>query len=44
MVEFSSDEDRQYYIKKDPAHSGFVQSLEGIVEKITVVDYVPGVF
>ena len=44
MVEFESDEDREYYLKKDPVHLGFVKSLEGVIEKVTVVDYVPGVF
>lgn len=42
MVEFANAEDRQYYLEKDPAHLGFVQSLPGKVDKVTVVDYEVG--
>ncbi|MCJ1244046.1 hypothetical protein MMC30_001243 [Trapelia coarctata] len=44
VVHFANEEDREYYISKDPAHLAFVKSLEGIVERAQVVDYVPGVF
>lgn len=45
MVEFENEEDRDYYLNKDPAHLGFVKSItEGnLVSGITVLDFVPGV-
>ncbi len=44
MVEFENEEDRNYYIEKDPAHFEFVKSVEGIVESARVVDFESGVF
>ena len=44
MVEFANEEDREYYLKKDPAHLAFVKSIEGKVEKVVVVDYEVGKF
>ncbi|KAK3380994.1 hypothetical protein B0H63DRAFT_560785 [Podospora didyma] len=44
VVEFSSAEDRDYYVSTDPAHRAFVQSIGGLVEKLIVVDYTPGVY
>lgn len=44
VVEFDSEEDRNYYVEKDPAHSQFVKSIEEIVTNVTVLDYVPGKF
>lgn len=44
VVEFESDEDREYYVKKDPAHAEFVKSIAGLVEKVGIMDYQPGVF
>ncbi|BCS25823.1 Dabb family protein [Aspergillus puulaauensis] len=44
VVEFSSSEDRDYYVEKDPAHLEFVGTLKGIVEKAQVIDYTAGVF
>ncbi|KAI4130017.1 MAG: hypothetical protein LQ338_001951 [Usnochroma carphineum] len=44
VMEFASDEDRMYYVKEDPAHQGFVKSLEGVVAKVGVLDFVPDVF
>ena len=43
MVEFGSDKDRKYYLDEDPAHLAFKKILDGVKEKITVLDYVPGV-
>jgi hypothetical protein len=40
---FASDEDRKYYLEKDPAHLAFVKSLDGIIQNVRVVDYEPGV-
>ncbi|KAI9839572.1 MAG: hypothetical protein M1819_002198 [Sarea resinae] len=44
VVEFESEEDRAYYVHKDPAHLGFVKSLDGIVVGARVLDFVPGVY
>lgn len=44
VAEFASAEDRDYYTHKDPAHLAFVQSLSGVIEKVQVIDYTPGVY
>lgn len=46
VVEFENEEDRDYYLNKDPAHLDFVKwvTTSGIAEGITVIDFVPGVF
>ncbi|KAI9799257.1 MAG: hypothetical protein M1833_004135 [Piccolia ochrophora] len=44
VVEFENEEDRKYYIEKDPAHAAFKASLTGVVQKVTVVDFAPGEF
>lgn len=44
MSEFQSEEDRKYYLDKDPAHLEFVSSLSGVVENVRVVDFEPGKF
>ncbi|KAF8851423.1 stress responsive A/B barrel domain-containing protein [Acephala macrosclerotiorum] len=44
VVEFENDEDRKYYLEKDPAHLGFVKSIGGVVARAQVIDFVPGVF
>ena len=41
---FANDEDRKYYLTEDPAHLGFVKSLDGVIQNIRVVDYEPGSF
>ncbi|RDW78071.1 stress responsive A barrel protein [Coleophoma crateriformis] len=43
VFEFENEEDRQYYLEKDPAHLAFVKSIGGVVSKAQVVDFVPGV-
>ncbi|KAJ7720801.1 hypothetical protein B0H16DRAFT_1603935 [Mycena metata] len=44
VIEFANEEDREYYLKKDPQHLGFVKGIAGIVSKAQVIDFVPGVF
>ena len=44
MVEFENEEDRKFYLQKDPAHSDFVKSVKNVVSGIGVFDYEPGVF
>ncbi len=40
VAEFASVEDRDYYTKSDPAHQAFVKTLDKIVVKAIVVDFV----
>jgi hypothetical protein len=44
VVEFSSTEDRDYYVKEDPAHQAFVKSIEDVLEKPIVLDFDDGVY
>lgn len=43
-MEFNSAEDRDYYVRTDPAHQAFVKSIGGLVEKAIVVDFSNGVY
>ncbi|KFG80321.1 stress responsive A/B barrel domain protein [Metarhizium anisopliae] len=46
VMEFDSVADRDFYVKEDKAHHGFISkwisSADGIVSKAMVVDFVPG--
>ncbi|KAL7936658.1 hypothetical protein V8C35DRAFT_296081 [Trichoderma chlorosporum] len=42
--EFSSLEDRAYYLKEDPAHLSLVAKIGPQIGKLTVFDYETGVF
>ena len=44
IVEFENKEDRDYYLKKDPAHAAFVGYVKTIAKGVGSFDYVPGVF
>ncbi|KAF2257034.1 dabb-domain-containing protein [Trematosphaeria pertusa] len=44
VVEFEKEDDREYYLNKDPEHLAFVKSVREIVEDIRVVDFEPGKF
>jgi hypothetical protein len=44
VVEFAGESDRDYYLKHDPAHLAFVEMVGSIVEKVQVIDFVPGKF
>lgn len=45
-MEFDSVADRDFYVKEDKAHHGFISkwisSADGIISKAMVVDFVPG--
>ena len=41
---FANEEDRKYYLEQDPAHKAFVESLDGIIQNMRIVDYEPGAF
>ncbi|KAF5008541.1 hypothetical protein FDECE_5197 [Fusarium decemcellulare] len=44
VAEFKSAEDRDYYVKKDPAHQAFIATLPALLEKVVAVDFTDGVF
>ncbi|KAN0067481.1 hypothetical protein V8E54_014350 [Elaphomyces granulatus] len=44
VEEFETEEDRKYYLEKEPGHKEFVKSLGGLVEKVQVIDFIPGIF
>lgn len=44
ISEFENEEDRKYYLHKDPAHLDFIKSVAGIVAKGQVIDFTPGAF
>ncbi|KAJ7881954.1 hypothetical protein B0H13DRAFT_2539961 [Mycena leptocephala] len=44
ISEFENEEDRKYYLEKDPAHMAFVNALKDVVQTIRVVDFEPGKF
>ncbi|KUI71969.1 putative protein Pop3 [Cytospora mali] len=44
VSEFENEQDREYYLKEDPAHLAFGKGLAGVVSRAQVVDFIPGVF
>ncbi|KAF7526196.1 hypothetical protein G7054_g10854 [Neopestalotiopsis clavispora] len=44
ISQFDNEEDRAYYLEKDPAHLAFVKSIGDIIDKVQVIDFTPGVF
>ncbi|KAK4173752.1 stress responsive A/B barrel domain-containing protein [Triangularia setosa] len=44
VVQFENTDDRNYYVEQDPAHLAFKKKIERLVEKVTVLDYINGVF
>lgn len=42
MVEFESEEDRDYYVSQDPAHQDFIKFAGPHIENVKVLDYEPG--
>lgn len=42
VYEFDTEEDRKYYLEKDPEHRSFVQGLINVIACVQVVDFVPG--
>ncbi|KAK0719035.1 stress responsive A/B barrel domain-containing protein [Apiosordaria backusii] len=44
VVQFENTDDRNYYVEQDPAHLAFKKEIEPLVEKVTVLDYINGVF
>ncbi|KAH7355592.1 stress responsive A/B barrel domain-containing protein [Pyrenochaeta sp. MPI-SDFR-AT-0127] len=44
VLQFLSNEDRDYYVNEDPVHQAFKEAAATVVEKALVVDYQDGVF
>ncbi|KAH8690115.1 stress responsive A/B barrel domain protein [Talaromyces proteolyticus] len=44
VMEFQTTEDRNYYVRADPAHLLFAQSIVPVVAKTQVVDFAAGVW
>ena len=44
ILRFSSNEERDYYVKEDPAHQAFKDAAAAVVEKTIVVDFQEDVF
>ncbi|KAK6953335.1 hypothetical protein Daesc_005638 [Daldinia eschscholtzii] len=44
IFEFESEEDREYYLNKDPAHTEFATGVINLIEKLQAVDFTPGEF
>lgn len=44
MIQFNSNEDRDYYVNKDPAHQAFKKEAGPFIEKAVVVDFQEGIF
>jgi hypothetical protein len=44
LEEFDNEVDRDYYLQEDPGHKEFVKGLQGLVQKLQIVDFTPGAF
>jgi len=44
VVEFATEEDRDYYVWKDPAHQAFVKKNTPKIDDVRVIDYENGVY
>ncbi|KAK4151549.1 stress responsive A/B barrel domain-containing protein [Chaetomidium leptoderma] len=44
IVQFTSSDDRNYYVEQDPAHQAFKKEIDPLVEKATVLDFTNGKF
>jgi len=44
VSEFENEQDRKYYLDKDPAHLEFVKSLKDVIAQARVVDFTPSEF
>ncbi|KAI0189098.1 stress responsive A/B barrel domain protein [Xylaria flabelliformis] len=44
ISKFETEEDRKYYVEKDPAHHAFVADLLDKVDGVQVMDFTPGDF
>ncbi|OAL47073.1 hypothetical protein IQ07DRAFT_589953 [Pyrenochaeta sp. DS3sAY3a] len=44
LLNFYSNQDRDYYVNEDPVHKAFKEAAGAVVEKTLVVDFQDGVF
>uniref|UniRef100_A0A093UQA2 Stress-response A/B barrel domain-containing protein n=1 Tax=Talaromyces marneffei PM1 TaxID=1077442 RepID=A0A093UQA2_TALMA len=44
IIEFNNCEDRDYYVRSDPAHLLFLQAARSFIDKVQVVDFAAGVW
>lgn len=44
VFEFNNVEDRNYYVRTDPAHLLFQYGAKAIIDKVQVVDFAAGVW
>lgn len=44
VLNFYSNEDRDYYVNEDPIHQAFKEAASAVVEKSLVLDFQDGVF
>jgi hypothetical protein len=44
ILQFYSNEDRDYYVNDDPVHQAFKEAAGAVVERTVVVDFQDGVF
>jgi hypothetical protein len=44
IIRFDSDEDRDYYVKEDPAHQAFKNAAVAVVKKAQVIGFQEGTF
>ncbi|KAK3901768.1 stress responsive A/B barrel domain-containing protein [Staphylotrichum tortipilum] len=44
VVQFANPDDRNYYVEKDPAYRAFKETIDPLVEKVTVLDFTHGTF
>jgi hypothetical protein len=42
VVEFNSEQDRDYYVNKDPAHQEFIKFAGELLQSVKVLDYESG--
>jgi hypothetical protein len=44
IIRFDSNEDRDYYVKEDPAHQAFKNAAAAVIEKAQVIDFQEDIF
>ncbi|KAL1612431.1 hypothetical protein SLS60_000658 [Paraconiothyrium brasiliense] len=44
IVQFASNEDRDYYVNQDPTHDAFKKAAGPFIEQAVVVDFQDGAF
>lgn len=44
ILEFKEEEDRQYFLDKDPSHQDFIAAISKESDDYLVLDFTPSVF